>query len=87
LAYDESPVEDAHRTVRLPDSDRYWITLGARYELSRAIAIDVAYAHLFFDDAPIHNISPRPRLLAWQIQSASFEALLDIVGIQMVLGF
>jgi long-subunit fatty acid transport protein len=61
---------------------------GARYELSRAIAIDVAYAHLFFDDAPIHNISPSPAPPGVaNTVSGEFRSSLDIVGIQMVLGF
>ena len=31
LAYDQSPVQDAYRTSRLPDADRTWLALGAQY--------------------------------------------------------
>lgn len=31
LAYDKSPVQDAYRTPRLPDEDRTWLAIGARY--------------------------------------------------------
>ncbi len=30
VAYDTTPVQDAYRTPRLPDSDRTWLAFGAR---------------------------------------------------------
>jgi long-chain fatty acid transport protein len=44
LAFDESPVPDAQfRTVRLPDNDRTWYTVGAKYRVSAASALDVRW--------------------------------------------
>jgi long-chain fatty acid transport protein len=52
LAYDQTPVKsDADRTMTLPDSDRTWLSFGARYALSKASSIDMGYTHLFFKDA------------------------------------
>jgi long-chain fatty acid transport protein len=52
LAYDQSPVKSAaDRTMTLPDSDRTWLSFGARYNLSKASSIDVGYTHLFFKNA------------------------------------
>jgi long-chain fatty acid transport protein len=31
LAYDKTPIQDAYRTPRLPDADRTWLAIGARY--------------------------------------------------------
>jgi long-chain fatty acid transport protein len=53
-AYDQSPVPDADRTPRVPDSDRTWIALGAQYRLSKQAAIDFGYAHLFMKDASVN---------------------------------
>lgn len=49
LAYDQAPIKsDADRTMTLPDSDRTWLSFGARYTVSKASSIDVGYTHLFF---------------------------------------
>lgn len=52
LAYDQSPVKSAEdRTMTLPDSDRTWLSFGARYSFSKTSSVDVGYTHLFFKDA------------------------------------
>ena len=51
VAYDQTPVEDVeHRTPRLPDADRYWLTCGAQYRYSENITLDLGYVHIFFKD-------------------------------------
>src|SRR5262249_34868621 len=54
LAWDESPVQDDVRTVRLPDNDRYWVSVGARWKPLDPLAVDVGYAHLFLKDTDIN---------------------------------
>lgn len=52
VAYDQSPVRnDADRTMTLPDSDRTWLSIGAKWTLSPAGSLDFAYSHIFFKDA------------------------------------
>ena len=49
LAYDQSPeANDAERIASIPDSDRIWYALGARYNIDKNNAIDLAaiYVHL-----------------------------------------
>lgn len=53
LAYDQTPVLDAYRTARIPDSNRTWVTVGGQYKVSAAGKVDFAYAHLFMKDATI----------------------------------
>jgi long-chain fatty acid transport protein len=56
LAYDESPVPNANdRSVRLPDSDRTWLTVGAKYKVSNVAAVDMGYAFIRAKNAPITN--------------------------------
>ncbi|MGH8186646.1 MAG: OmpP1/FadL family transporter, partial [Steroidobacteraceae bacterium] len=47
VAYDETPVPDETRTPRLPDADRTWVAIGARWQPSQAMTLDFGYAHLF----------------------------------------
>jgi len=47
LAYDQSPVRDADRTVRLPDADRTWLTLGAQYKANSSLWLDFGFAYVW----------------------------------------
>lgn len=58
VAYDQTPVPDFDRTVRIPDGNRTWLALGGQYRLSKATAIDFGYAHLFVKDPTIDECSP-----------------------------
>jgi long-chain fatty acid transport protein len=53
IAYDQSPVRDLYRTVRLPDGDRRILGLGLGYRLGDAFRLDVGYAHYFIPHADI----------------------------------
>ena len=53
VSYDQTPTRDGFRNTRVPDGDRYWIAVGASYELSDRIGFDVAYGHRFFEKTDI----------------------------------
>lgn len=53
VARDASPVSDPARTVRLPDEDRTWLTLGAQWRATERFRIDAAYARIMVADADI----------------------------------
>ncbi len=53
IAYDQTPVRDQNRTVRIPDNDRKWLSLGARYTIKPGLMLDVAYSHLWADKTRI----------------------------------
>lgn len=46
LAWDQSPVNTADRTPRLPDGDRVWIAVGAQYRFNRNLAVDAGYVYI-----------------------------------------
>lgn len=55
IAYDQSPVTDQNRTVRLPDNNRTWFSFGVQYKASREGTLDAGFAYLKVKDAPISN--------------------------------
>ncbi len=58
VAFDQTPVRDAtNRTMTLPDSNRTWLSVGARYTLSKASSLDVGYSHIFFAGAPTARVA------------------------------
>ena len=55
LAYDQSPVPDQYRSVRLPDNNRTWLSFGAQYKPSKQATIDAGFAYLMVKDGSINN--------------------------------
>lgn len=56
LAFEKGPVPDAqHRTPRIPDGNRTWLSLGLAYEFSEKCGFDFGYTHLFVPKLRIHN--------------------------------
>jgi len=60
VAYDRSPVQDAFRTPRLPDADRKWFAIGARWEASSRLSLDMGGAYLWVQAAPSELTSVLP---------------------------
>jgi len=53
LGYEISPTTDEDRSMRLPDADRVWASIGASYNWNEQLSIDAGYSHIFVDDASI----------------------------------
>lgn len=53
IAFDKTPVQRAFLTPRLPDGDRTWLTVGARYAANPKLTVDVGAAYLFVKKARI----------------------------------
>lgn len=48
IAFDESPVRIAEfRTLRIPDSDRIWLSAGTTYKINDRYSVDFGYTHIF----------------------------------------
>ncbi len=47
IAYETSPITNANRNFRLPDSDRLWLSAGISYAITKATSLDVGYAYLY----------------------------------------
>lgn len=56
VALDESPVATADRTLRIPDADRLWVSVGATIKLNDCYNLDLGYTHIFADDADINSV-------------------------------
>ena len=59
IAYDQSPVSDAYRTPRLPDSDRTWFAFGGQYRIDSNLTFDFGAAYVMAKKATIDiTVSP-----------------------------
>ncbi len=60
VAYDESPVQDADRTPRLPDSDRTWLSGGVQYKYGKQWKFDVGATYIWVNNGSINNAGNDP---------------------------
>jgi long-chain fatty acid transport protein len=85
VALDETPVPDETRTPRLPDTDRTWVAVGARWQPSPSLLLDFGYAHLFSDTVPLNqdagNVATSALLVGKQ------HSDIDILSAQLVYQF
>jgi long-chain fatty acid transport protein len=85
VAHDQTPVPDSTRTPRLPDVDRTWLAVGSQWKMSEAIALDLAYAHLFSGEVPLDQDAGNPAVNALLVGEQSSDV--DIVSLQISVGF
>ncbi len=86
VAFDESPVDDANRTVRLPDSDRLGVSVGAKYRFAGAGAVDIGYAHLFAGNSAINQTRAVAPSFSTTV-AGEYDASIDIFSVQLTLTF
>ena len=58
FAYDQTPTPDAERTVRVPDADKMWFSLGLTYAVTEQLSVDAAYTYVSFDDTSVTITRP-----------------------------
>lgn len=83
VAYDQSPSTDGnYRTVRIPDNSRYWVSLGATYNINEKSRIDVGYTHLF-----MRTYHARQGVMGPGTQDVKYDAQANIIGVQYQYDF
>ncbi|HAB06376.1 MAG TPA: long-chain fatty acid transporter, partial [Alcanivorax sp.] len=78
LAKEESTQSSDNRSAISPDSDRIWATIGAGFKPAENLSIDVAYAHIFVDDADIYKDGRAPAVL-----DGTYELDANVIGAQL----
>ncbi|MEM9144894.1 MAG: outer membrane protein transport protein [Pseudomonadota bacterium] len=78
VAYDETPLDGAFRTPRLPGESTVSIAVGLGYQLTESVALDIAYQHFFFQTADFDFSDPAAGQLVGSTDNAS-----DVVSLQL----
>ena len=89
LAYDQTPVDNSFRTPRIPDNNRYWLSLGATWKPIPKLAISAAYSHIFVPSSSVNlvDLGPgTPNYLRGNL-SATYDNQINIVSLQGTLAF
>jgi long-chain fatty acid transport protein len=83
FAFEQAPTNKTFVSPRLPDANRFWLAVGAKYAFNKNISVDGAYAHLFFKNITGHlNGVGDSRTL-----NANYKSSADIVGVQLTWNF
>ncbi len=53
IAYDKGAVDDDYRTFRIPDTDRYWLSVGYQRDLSDKTQFTAGFSHIIAQDATV----------------------------------
>ncbi|NBB69790.1 MAG: hypothetical protein GVY33_05635 [Alphaproteobacteria bacterium] len=53
IAFDQSPIDDAFRTPRIPGNDRTWLSLGVAWTPRPGVSVGGGYSHLFVADGDV----------------------------------
>lgn len=87
LAFDQSPVRDAYRTPRLPDSDRTWLAAGAQYKPGGPWHFDVGAAYLWSKKASIKIDGGDPSGQTYGLLNGRYDSSTVIVSAQATFAF
>lgn len=83
--YDQTPTNDVDRDVRLPDVDRWALSIGAHYQMKPSIGFDVGYTHLFAaHDPQINRTDELGTTSVYNVTTTGGSVSADLVGAQVV---
>ncbi len=88
LALDQSVITDErYRTPRIPDGERRWLSLGARYRISDETVLNAGYSHLFVDTLEMNNTLESSIPTLQSTLKGSYEASVNIFSLQLTRNF
>ncbi len=83
LAWDQSPVRHAeYRLASLPDSNRYWLSLGAQYKPTENTTLDFGYTYVIAQKSKTNNNNGGQQATYGTLKG-SYKANSHILGLQL----
>lgn len=89
-AFDRTPTRDLNRTTAIPDQNRTWGSVGVQYRVTKCLALDFGYAHVFFKKANINQTAPLTATGAasgLQSFTGTSKTRADLIGMQLTWDF
>jgi long-chain fatty acid transport protein len=89
-AFDKGAVpSDTFRTMTVPDEDRVWLALGAKWNITPKTSLDIGYAHIFVKEAKtarnVYRDVNETQLM--QTVRGKFETSVDYFSLQLNYAF
>ncbi|SUO93395.1 OmpP1/FadL family transporter [Suttonella ornithocola] len=89
VSWDQSPIKSADdRLVTMPDNDRLWLSLGAKYDINKNSTLDVGYSYMHVRNSKA-NVHPCPGACVDSKASgkADFKSHANFFGLQYTYRF
>ena len=87
VAYDQSPVKDEFRTPRIPDGDRYWLSLGAGWQPRAWLDLDAAFTYIDVDDTDVDSRATDTGNAARGNLDADYDSYIILLGLSARMRF
>ena len=71
--------------MRLPDNNRTWLSIGAKYKVSSAGTLDFGYTHIFIKDPTVNSNAGGNNsnsTAAYALVNGKYDASVDILSVQ-----
>jgi len=81
VMFEQTPVNDAFASPRIPDSDRLWLTVGYSRKLSDKTAFNASAAYIMLEDRPIEFTGALPENQFRGAFSTDFQSSAVILSI------
>ena len=83
IGYDQAPIKNHSRSIQLPDSNRFVISLGTHIQATKTLGIDAGWTHLFISKAKINP--PTQKLGTQQVTTnGAVDGGADAYSVQLV---
>lgn len=82
--HEPTPTNGAYRDVNFPDGEKFGFHIGSRYQMTKKLALDLIYGHVFVKKTNIHGVYPQqiyPNTIAAQGHA---RTTIDLAGAQLV---
>jgi long-chain fatty acid transport protein len=81
--YDQTPTVNAYRDVRLPDSNRFALSVGTHYQMKPNLGFDLGYTYLFAANDAVVNNTEIIRTSTYNV-NATAKNYAQLLGVQAV---
>ncbi len=87
VAYDQSPVNEEYRTPRIPDGDRYWLSLGAGWRPTDWFDLDAAFTYIDVESTNVRLTSADTGSTFRGNLDAEYDSYIVLLGLSARLRF
>ncbi len=90
VAFDKGAVPDAaSRTMTVPEQDRTWLAIGAKWKITPKASLDVGYAHIFVKEAKTARkvYTDATEAVVAQTVRGKFDTSADMFSLQLNYAF
>lgn len=85
--YDETPTVDAERDIRLPDANRWALSIGSHYQVTSSLGLDIGYTYLFAPgQSPINKTQIIDEFSSVNVNAQAMSHA-QLAGVQAVWSF